>query len=300
MLPEVLEILEPRAGELAVDCTVGLAGHAAAVLKRIGPHGRLIGLDWDHETLAQARDTLAGTGLPFSLHASNFAGLPNILAREQVDGVDLLIADLGMSSVQVDDPNRGFSYVRDGPLDMRMDRSRGHPAGVVLAAIGEGELVAALRSFADEAHADRIARALVVAREKEPITTTLQLARVVGEAMRLPVTRDSGWRLRPGSHEWRSHPAARTFQALRMLVNRELANLQELLRVMAQCLRPGARAAIIAFHSGEDRMVKIAFRDGLKSGIFDQISAEPVRASQQERILNPRSRSAKLRWARRS
>jgi 16S rRNA (cytosine1402-N4)-methyltransferase len=300
MLHDVLQVLRPEPGDVAVDCTVGLAGHALAIAQRIGPHGRFIGLDFDQESLARARETLDATGIRVSLHASNFAALPHVLAREQLDGVDLLIADLGMSSVQVDDPDRGFSYVRAGPLDMRMDRTRGRTAGDILATIPERELAAALLDLADEPHAREIARALIAAREQTPLTNTLQLAQVIGETLREPVSRDSGWRLRPDSHRWRSNPATRTFQALRMLVNRELPNLQELLRVLPDCLRPSGRAAIISFHSGEDRIVKEAFRNGLERGLYDEVSNAPVRADHNERLANPRSRSAKLRWARRS
>jgi 16S rRNA (cytosine1402-N4)-methyltransferase len=181
-----------------------------------------------------------------------------------------------------------------------MDRTRGRTAADILATIREAELVAALRELADELHADEIARALIAAREQSPLTGTAQIARVVGDALRQPVSRDSGWRLRPKSADWRSNPASRTFQALRMLVNRELPNLHELLRVLPQCLRASGRAAIIGFHSGEDRIVKAAFRDGLECGLYEQISSEPLRASHDERLANPRSRSAKLRWAKRS
>jgi 16S rRNA (cytosine1402-N4)-methyltransferase len=296
MLEEVLRVLDPKLGEIAVDCTLGNAGHAVAILDRVGPTGKLIGLDWDAANLPIARERLAATGFPFSIQQTNFAALLKILAAEQLDGADLVLADLGMSSMQVDDPDRGFSYVRDGPLDMRMDRSRGRTAAEILAKIPESDLADALRELGDEPHAERIAQALVAARERSPLVRTSDVTRVIGDVVGEPVTREAGWRLRPRRTEWKLHPAARTIQALRLLVNRELANLQELLRVLPGCLRPGGRAAIISFHSGEDRLVKAAFRDGLSRGTYSEVSSEPVRASEAEKFANPRARSAKLRW----
>ena len=296
LLEEVLAALGPRPGEVAVDCTVGWGGHAAELLQRVGPSGRLIGTDLDGENLPHAQERLAALGLPFALHHANFAGLPAVLAAEGVAAADVILADLGMSSMQVDDAGRGFSYVRDGPLDMRMDRSRGRTAAEVLATISEGELARALRELGDESEADRVAAALVAARQRQPLERTGDVARAL-----LELHGGRGrWRLHPAPGRWNLHPAARTFQALRILVNRELASLAQLLRVLPTCLAPGGRAAVISFHSGEDRLVKAAFRDGLHAGIYAEVSPEPVRASPAERQENPRSRSAKLRWARRA
>jgi 16S rRNA (cytosine1402-N4)-methyltransferase len=294
LLDEVLAALAPRPGEVAVDCTVGWAGHAAELLHRVGPGGRLIGLDFDAENLPRARERLDAVGFPFALHHGNFAGLPAVLAAEGVPAVDVLLADLGMSSMQVDDAGRGFSYARDGPLDMRMDRSRGRTAAQVLATSAEADLARALRELGDEPEAERVAAALVAARRQRPLERTGDVARVLLEAA------GGAWRLHPAPGRWNVHPAARTFQALRILVNRELANLEQLLRVLPDCLRPGGRAAIISFHSGEDRLVKAAFREGLHAGLYAAVSPEPVRASWAERQDNPRSRSAKLRWAHRA
>jgi 16S rRNA (cytosine1402-N4)-methyltransferase len=229
------------------------------------------------------------------LHHGNFAGLANVLGAEGIAGVDCLLADLGMSSMQVDDPERGFSYVRDGPLDMRMDRSRGKSASQLLATLPESEIRQALRDLGDEPVADKIARAIVAARPRGPLERTGDLVRLITEAVQA-----SDWRLHPQRDKWNLHPAARTFQALRILVNRELANLEELLRVLPTCLKSGGKAAIISFHSGEDRLVKAAFRDGLRAGIYAETSCEPMRADWNERADNPRARSAKMRWARRS
>jgi 16S rRNA (cytosine1402-N4)-methyltransferase len=298
MLEEVLRVLAVRAGAIVVDATVGWAGHAVELLRRAGPQGRLVGFDLDSENLERARQRLRETGLAFSLHHSNFAALPSILACEGVSEVQAVVADLGMSSMQVDDPQRGFSYVREGPLDMRMDRSRGRSAAQLLATISQKELAQALRELGDEPEAERIAAALTEARQHSPVERTSDVTRIILEA-----TKTSGaherWRLHPSRSKWNLHPAARTFQTLRILVNRELANLEQLLRVLPTFLAPGGTAAIISFHSGEDRLVKASFREGHRAGTYEAIAEEAVRASQEERFANPRSRSAKLRWARR-
>jgi 16S rRNA (cytosine1402-N4)-methyltransferase len=297
MLAEVLEALDPRPGETVLDCTLGFAGHAAAMLERIGTGGRFIGMDWDLENVTRARQVLEATSLPYAIHHGNFAGAAAVLVAEHLSGVDVVLADLGMSSMQVDDPDRGFSYMRDGPLDMRMDRSRGQTAAQLLSQISETDLARALADLGDEPDSERIAAALVAARRKSPLATTSEVSRVIAAAVDKPT--EGRWRLHPAKGQWKSHPAARTFQALRILVNRELANLEHLLRILPQILRPGGRAAIISFHSGEDRLVKAAFRAGLKAGHYRETAVAPVRASLAEKLANPRSRSAKLRWARR-
>jgi 16S rRNA (cytosine1402-N4)-methyltransferase len=277
-----------------MDCTVGWAGHAVELLRQVALQGRLIGIDFDADNLPAARERLQAVGFPFSLHHGNFAGLPAVLAAEGLASVDLLLADLGMSSMQVDDPERGFSYSRDGPLDMRMDRSRGRTAAQLLANIPEKQLAQALHDLSDEPEAEVIAAAIVAARRQRPLSRTGELVRVVMESVQ---TGKEPWRLHPAPKRWNLHPAARTFQTLRLLVNRELANLEQLLRVLPDVLRPGGRAAIISFHSGEDRLVKAAFRDGERIGFYARVSREPIRASWQEYSTNPRARSAKLRWA---
>jgi 16S rRNA (cytosine1402-N4)-methyltransferase len=291
LLEAVLAALAPRPGEVMVDCTLGFAGHAVELLQRLGPTGRLIGLDLDAEHLPRARERLQALGLPFEVRHSNFAGLPGILAELGLERVDGVLADLGMSSMQVDDSQRGFSYAREGPLDMRMDRSRGRTAAQILATISEEELCAAMRDFGDEPEPERVARLIVNARQAGELRTTADLSRLLLSASQ------PGWRLHPRPGQWNLHPAARTFQALRILVNRELNNLDGLLRLLPAVLRPGGRAVLISFHSGEDRLVKRAFREGLQAGLYEKIAAEPERASFPERQANPRSRSAKLRWA---
>ena len=292
LLAEVLAVLEPQPGQIAVDCTVGWAGHAVELLGRVGPTGLLIGMDLDAGNLPTARERLTALGHPFHLHHGNFAGLPQALGDHELTQADMILADLGMSSMQVDDPARGFSYRRDGTLDMRMDQSRGKTVAQVLATIDEAELARALRELGDEPAAEHIAAVIVASRNTAPPQTTADLARLIQDA-----TGQANWRLHPKPGEWNLHPAARTFQALRILVNRELQNLDHLLRVLPACLKPGGRAAILSFHSGEDRLVKAAFRDGMRTSVYARISPDPVRAVPAERTSNPRSRSAKLRWA---
>jgi 16S rRNA (cytosine1402-N4)-methyltransferase len=295
MLNEVLAALDPQSGAIAVDCTLGGGGHALELLQRVGPNGRLIGVDLDAGQLPAVEERLRATGLPFALHPGNFAGLPAILASADLDGADVVVADLGMSSLQLDDPGRGFSYARDGLLDMRLNPSRGRTAAEVLATIDRDALAEVLRDLGDEPEAERIADAIVTARRGQSLQRTGELAALIQQA-----TGQIDWQLHPRPDQWKIHPAARTFQALRILVNRELNNLDELLRVLPQCLRHGGRTAIISFHSGEDRRVKAAFRAGLQAGVYSSIADESLRPSWEERQTNPRSRSAKLRWAKRS
>jgi 16S rRNA (cytosine1402-N4)-methyltransferase len=295
LIEEVFSVLRIQPGDLVVDCTAGWGGHAVEMLRRVGPEGRLIAVDTDLENLPRARERLEAIGCPFVLCHANFAALPSILASAGVTAIDCLLADLGMSSMQVDDVERGFSYMRDGPLDMRMDRSRGRTAAQILTTISEKDLARALAELGDEPDAENISRAIVSSRERRPLLRTGDLAGLILESTR--TEKEQPWRLHPSPDRWDSHPAARTFQALRLLVNRELANLDELLRVLPTLLKPGGRAAIISFHSGEDRRVKAAFREGLHAGSYARISDDPIRATLAERIGNPRSRSAKLRFA---
>jgi 16S rRNA (cytosine1402-N4)-methyltransferase len=290
LMTQVLEALRPRPGQVVVDCTTGLGGHAGELLERITPGGRLIGIDFDPSNLDLARARLESVrGGSFELFHNNFAALPTVLAQAGIDRVDGILADLGVASPQIDDPARGFSYRQAGPLDMRMDPGRGQPASAVIGRIGERELAEALLELGDETDAPQIARLIVQRRAVRPIVTTEELTAIVCEARDFTLQRAAGAKL---------HPAARTFQALRILVNRELANLDRLLAVLPAHLKAGATAAIISFHSGEDRRVKAAFRAGIADGTYSRISAAPIMADEPEQRLNPRSRSAKLRWAR--
>jgi len=292
LLAEVLRVLDPKPGQVLVDGTLGFAGHSFELLKLLGPDGKLIATDLDLANLPPADEKLREVGFPFALHHGNFAGLPAVLAENGHAGIDGFLADLGMSSMQVDDRSRGFSFMRDGPLDMRMDRSRGKTAADLLNGMSEAELAAAFRDLGDEPMADSIAAAIVKAR---PLTMTLQLRDLIEAAAPVQVLRGPG---RPPARKQRLLPATRVFQSLRILVNRELANLTHLLRTLPDLLRPGSTAAIICFHSGEDRIVKAAFREGVRTGIYSAASDDPIRPSEQEKLDNPRCRSAKLRWAR--
>lgn len=293
LLRETLSALSLKPGAVVVDCTLGLAGHSAAILPRIHPGGRLIGLDLDPANIAKARERLQWVGGRFDLFHSNFAGLPAVLAQAGVElgRVDALLADIGVASTQIDDPDRGFSYRRNGPLDMRMDPTRGQPASSLINRLSEAELAEAFLELGDETDAPQIARLIVERRAKQPIRTTHELMGIICEARDFTIERASRAKL---------HPAARTFQALRILANRELANLDRLLAILPDVLKPGGIGAIITFHSGEDRRVKNAFREGLRSGIYSAETRDPIIATEAEQRDNPRSRSAKLRWAQRA
>lgn len=288
---KVTEVLSPAPGQIVVDCTVGLGGHAAEILRRILPGGRLIGIDFDPANLALARERLTAVGKNFDLVHNNYAALPTVLQTLGIEKVDAVLADVGVASTQIDDPGRGFSYRRSGPLDMRMDPTRGQPASTLLACISELDLATALRELGDEEDADAIARLVVERRAIAPIATTDALTAIVCEARDFTLERAAGAKL---------HPAARTFQALRILVNRELANLDRLLQVVPDVLKPGGIAAIITFHSGEDRRVKDSFKSHSRAGTYEDIARDPIMATEEEIRANPRSRSAKLRWARRA
>jgi 16S rRNA (cytosine1402-N4)-methyltransferase len=291
MMAQVLNVLTPKPGQTIVDCTLGLGGHSGAMLPRVHPGGRVIGIDMDPSNLALAREYLTWVGGRFDLFHNNFAALPTVLIQAGVeDGrVDAILADVGVASTQIDDAARGFSYRRPGPLDMRMDPTRGRPASVLVNTMTQEELEAALLELGDETDAPQIAKLIVERRAISPITTTEELTAIVCEARDFTLERALGAKL---------HPAARTFQAIRLLVNRELANLERLLAVLPQTLKPGGIAAIISFHSGEDRLVKQAFRNGRNVGLYSAISQDPLVADEAEIKFNPRARSAKLRWAR--
>jgi 16S rRNA (cytosine1402-N4)-methyltransferase len=298
LLERVLEVLAPRPGQVIVDCTLGLGGHSGAILERIRPDGRLIGIDFDPANIAAARARLErvathGKHVRFDLFHNNFAALPTVLAQAEVEGgrVDAVLADIGVASTQIDDPARGFSYRRPGPLDMRMDPTRGQPASVLVNRMSERELAAAFLEYGDETDAPQIARLIVERRAASPIGTTEELMAIICEARDFTIQRAAGAKL---------HPAARTFQALRILVNRELANLDRLLTVLPEVLKPGGIGAIISFHSGEDRRVKNAFREGFRAGVYSAENRDPIIADEDEVKFNPRSKSAKLRWARRA
>ena len=277
MAREIMEVLSPRAGELAVDCTLGYGGHAQALLSALQPGGQLIGLDIDSIELPKTEARLRALGFgpeTFTAYRKNYAGLARILPEP----ADIILADLGLSSMQLDNPTRGFTYKDDGPLDLRMNPQRGQTASALLASLDEPSLAALLRENADEPNSERIAQAIL----QESVSTTTQLVTTIR---------------RTGADE---DSVRRVFQALRIAVNDEFGALDAFLRDLPLCLKAGGRVAILTFHSGEDRRVKKSFLSGKRSGVYSEVAPEVVRTSAEELRANPRSRSAKLRWARRS
>lgn len=300
LVAETLELLAPARGGLFVDATVGLGGHAAALLAAY-PAARLLGIDRDPDALSRAAERLAPFGARVRLVEGDFHRLEELLGGEGIDRISGFLADLGVSSLQLDTPERGFSFRFDAPLDMRMGR-RGPSAADLVNSSSEGELETILREYGEERQARRIARAIVAARAEEPITTTAELKtlidRVKGRA--------------PGEREGRVDPATRVFQALRIAVNRELAGLREAVEQAVRLLELDGRLVVISYHSLEDRIVKNTVRD-LARGEIDQITGrphaetqaievltkKPLRPSEAEVASNPRARSARLRAARR-
>lgn len=287
MVAEILEVLAPKPGDIAVDATLGHGGHAQAILPKLLPGGRLIGIDADPIELPRTEARLRSLGYGpevLSVHRSNFAGLPKILADAGLPGADLLLADLGVSSMQLDDPSRGFSVKHEGPLDMRMNPNRGEPASALLARTEADPLERWLAEYADEPNARLLARALAGKR----FQSTQSLTRAIRDA--LPTLPQDALSL----------TLRRVFQTLRIAVNDEFSALETLLRHLPMWLTPGGRVAILTFHSGEDRRVKHAFEQARRDGHFAQISDTVLRPSPAERHANPRSAPAKLRWARRA
>ncbi|OGX13662.1 MAG: 16S rRNA (cytosine(1402)-N(4))-methyltransferase [Omnitrophica WOR_2 bacterium RIFCSPLOWO2_02_FULL_63_16] len=286
LLREVLEWLAPKPNMTIVDCTMGGGGHSAAIVPRLMPDGRLIAMDCDEQALEAAKARLVEFAPKVAYVHRNFRDLPTVLAQLGCARIGGLLADLGMSSLQLDDPQRGFSFSREGPLDMRLDLRQPMTATSLIRQSSQRQLVDLFRDYGEERWAERIARRIVETRKRQPLDTTLQLARLVEEAV-------------PRGASRRIHPATRIFQALRIAVNDELGALRELLSVLPDILAPGGRAAILTFHSLEDRLVKQAFRQGAQAGRLRVLTKKPVRPSAEEAAANPRSRSAKLRAAER-
>lgn len=294
MVREVLAALEPEPGDFAVDATLGYGGHASALLRAVLPGGRLLALDVDPIELPKTEARLRTGEFPpdrLIVHRSNFAGLARVVADEGLPPANVLFADLGLSSMQMDDPSRGFTYKRSGPLDLRMNPRRGQPASALLASVDAARLARLLEDNADLPNAERLAQALVEQQRHAPIATTTALADAIRSCMSLGRGRDD---------DAVESSIRRVFQALRVAVNDEFGALDALLRHLPDCVAPGGRIAILTFHSGEDRRVKQCFRDGADRGVFSRIAEDVERAGPDERRTNPRSTSAKLRWAIRS
>lgn len=300
LVKETVALLAPERGGTFVDCTLGLGGHAAALLEA-GPEIRLIGIDRDQQALAMAAERLRPYGDRVHLVQGEFAELTELLERDGVQKVDGILADLGVSSLQLETASRGFSFRLEGPLDMRMGAGKLTAADVVND-YAEGKLEEIFRAYGEERQARRIARAVAESREEKPIESTTQLQEIVARAKRY----GSSYQKR------RIDPATRVFQAIRIEVNRELAGLDQLLDQAVRLLRDNGRLVVISYHSLEDRKVKNRFRD-LARGEIDQITGRPrsetqvievltkrpLRPGDEEMAMNPRARSARLRAARR-
>jgi 16S rRNA (cytosine1402-N4)-methyltransferase len=283
---EVLELLAPVPGQVIVDATIGGGGHARLIAERLGPSGRLIGLDQDSAMLDLARPRLVG--LPVTLVHASFAELPRVLRDLGLGPVDGVLADVGICSDQLDDPARGFSFSASGPLDMRMNPDEGETARDLLLRLNERDLADIFWQYGEERFSRRVARRIVETRRRQPLDSTEQLAELVRESV--PRARRKHGQRAP------IDPATRVFQALRIAVNDELRALDRLLEALPRCLVPGGRAVLISFHSLEDRRVKHAFRN---REIWEELTRKPLVATDEETANNPRARSAKLRAARR-
>jgi 16S rRNA (cytosine1402-N4)-methyltransferase len=281
MVAETVTLLAPSRGGLFVDCTVGLGGHTRALLE--SGASRILGLDRDPDALQRAADALAGFGDRVELVHADFRELTRVLDERGLAGIDGALADLGVSSMQLEAEGRGFSFRRDDPLDMRMDRSQGPTVADLIATVDEESLANVIFQYGEERYSRRIARAIVAVRQSDPIRTTARLAQIVRRAI-------------PRRGYQRIDPATRTFQALRIWVNRELEGLERFLQEAAQRLLSGARLAVITFHSLEERIVKHAFRALERGGApLRVVTKRPTDPSDDEVTRNPRARSAKLR-----
>ncbi|MDA0832031.1 MAG: 16S rRNA (cytosine(1402)-N(4))-methyltransferase RsmH [Planctomycetota bacterium] len=291
MVREIINVLAPQPGEIAVDCTLGYGGHARELLAAVQPGGRLLGVDTDPIELPKAEVRLRELGFPqksLLIRRMNFAGISRFLAEVAPDGADVLLADLGVSSMQLDNPARGFTFKAEGPLDMRMNPEHSQPASALLNKLIEADFAQLLTENSDEPHAEELASAILNANQRDPILTTRGLVEVIQNAF-----------AKRGYHsEGKSDDAVRrVFQALRIAVNDEFGALTTFLRHLPSCLKPGGRVAILTFHSGEDRRVKQAFKTGLRDGVYASIAEEVLRPSPEEQHTNPRSSAAKLRFA---
>ncbi len=289
LLNEVITWLSPRPGGVYLDATLGDGGHAEALLRASAPDGRVVGLDWDDAALERAGGRLAEYGDRVTAIRTSYAGVGKALDGVGVRRVDGAVFDLGLSTIQIETPDRGFSFQADAPLDMRMDRRRGATAADLLTALAEPELADLLRQGGEARFAKRIARAIARERARRPIATTRELADLVARAA-------------PGRPRRGLHPATLTFQTLRLAVNAELAQIEPGIRSAAARLAPGGRVAVIAFHSGEDRIVKRLFREmagktagGSGEPPLQLLTKKPIRPSVAEVRSNPRARSARLR-----
>ncbi|MFA5059920.1 MAG: 16S rRNA (cytosine(1402)-N(4))-methyltransferase RsmH [Candidatus Omnitrophota bacterium] len=283
MTKEVLENLNLKAGSFVLDCTLGTAGHALEILKRIGPHGRYIGTDRDGESLSVAQDRLKDFAGQCHFEQTDFRDFDVVLNKLGIREVDAILLDVGISSYQIDNPQRGFSLRSDGPLDMRMDKNSYISAYDLVNSLSEKEIASILKNFGEERWHHRIASFLVRERSKNPIASTGDLSRVVLRA------------IPRGAGKQKIHPATRTFQAFRIAVNRELEALEVALDKSINYLKVGGRTCVISFHSLEDRIAKEKFKEFSQKGLGRIITKTPLRPSDEENAVNSRARSARLR-----
>jgi 16S rRNA (cytosine1402-N4)-methyltransferase len=287
MLEEVLEYLNPSTGQVIVDATFGFGGHSSRIAERLGQTGTLVGIDRDEESLAAAREAMGEVSNRIKFAYGNFSDLDVILKGLNINRIDGILFDLGISSFQLSDAQRGFSFQSDGPLDMRLDRNSYISAYDLVNNLNEEELSHLLRDFGQERWHNRIARLVVQERQRRPITTTGQLSEIVLSAIPVRFRR----------FHYRIHPATRTFQAVRIAVNRELESLEAAITKAVGLLSPGGRICVISFHSLEDRVVKFAFKKFASEGAIKIITPKPLTPKESEIKDNPRSRSAKFRAA---
>jgi 16S rRNA (cytosine1402-N4)-methyltransferase len=287
----LLEQLQVQPGQVVMDATVGLGGHAVALLGELGPRGRLIGIDRDESNLAKARDRLSAAGDRVDLHHASISEIESVLDELRLPGVDVILADLGVSTTQLETPDRGFSFLSDGPLDMRMNTQQKTTAEALVNRLPENELADLLYYNSQERLSRRIAKRICRVRREGRIKTTQELVQIICDALGIkdPLSRAS-----------KIHPATRTFQALRMAVNQEMEELGSLLNLAPRRLNPGGKIAVISFHSVEDGAVKRDFRERKNAGIYRILTKKPLIADASERQANPQSRSAKLRVAERT
>jgi len=280
LLDEIIEYLDCMGNKVIVDCTIGEGGHAEKILENLGPSGILLGIDQDQAALVAARERLASFGERAILTWDNFTNLEKILREKDIEKIDGILFDLGISSLQLNRRNRGFSFLKEGPLDMRMNKAQKINASELINKTSYKALQNIIYELGEKRWARRIARAIVRERGKGPVTTTTQLARIIERAV---------------PYRGRIHPATKTFQALRIKVNSELENLKEILPQAVDSLRKGGRVCIISYHSLEDRIVKNSFKEFARQGRLKILTKKPLTPKEEEIRMNPRSRSAKLR-----
>lgn len=290
---EILDFLQIRPGQRGLDATLGYGGHTKEMLKCLQGQGHIVGLDVDPIESAKTRERLASQGFGediLTVKLMNFADIDQ--AADEYGPFDFVLADLGVSSMQIDNPERGFSYKADGPLDLRLNPQQGISAAERLAEVDEEELIGMLTENADEPYAEEIARAVITERRKKRIDTTTGLRETIEKALSFLPEKER--------KEAVKKSCARTFQALRIDINNEYEVLYQFLEKLPDAMASGGRAAILTFHSGEDRLVKKAFKEGLRQGVYREIADEVIRPSAEECIRNSRARSTKMRWAVRS